>query len=80
MNKILKLLALLAYFFSPTTHADKSKIDVCKVPTSKSSSQDETAWRLFVSINCKTEGQLTWETWKTQACLNCSGQVLLETF
>jgi hypothetical protein len=45
--------------------------DACTVPASPSGTQEETAWRLFVAINCKIgAGQLTWETWTTQACLN----------
>lgn len=43
----------------------------CDLPTARAGSPDELAWRLFVAINCKTKsGQLTWETWTTQACLN----------
>jgi hypothetical protein len=43
----------------------------CDVPTARAGSTEELAWRLFVAASCKTKsGQLTWETWKTQACLN----------
>ena len=43
----------------------------CSVPTAPASTAEETAWRLFVAINCKNaSGQLTWETWQTQACLD----------
>lgn len=43
----------------------------CDLPAARTGSQDELAWRLFVAVNCKTaSGRLTWETWKTQACLN----------
>lgn len=45
--------------------------DACTVPVTASGSQEETAWRLFVALNCKKgSGVLTWETWATQACLN----------
>ena len=41
------------------------------MPTARAGSPEELAWRLFVAANCKTSsGRLTWETWKTQACLN----------
>ncbi len=43
----------------------------CELPKTAAGSNEELAWRLFVAINCKTSGgQLTWETWKTQACLD----------
>lgn len=43
----------------------------CDLPTARAGSKEELAWRLFVAINCKaSSGRLTWETWKTQACLN----------
>jgi hypothetical protein len=48
-----------------------SMADACSLPTRPAGTQEETAWRLFVAINCKTgAGDLTWETWTTQACLN----------
>jgi hypothetical protein len=48
-----------------------SAVDACTLPASPAGSQEETAWRLFVAINCKIgDGDLTWETWTTQACLN----------
>jgi hypothetical protein len=53
--------------------ADKkaAPVDVCALPTAPAKTQEETAWQLFVAINCKiNNNQLTWETWKTQACLN----------
>ncbi len=50
---------------------NNSTIDACALPTKPAATQEETAWRLFVAINCKiNNNQLTWETWKTQACLN----------
>jgi hypothetical protein len=53
----------------------------CDFPTSAAGSHEELAWRLFVAANCRTRtGQLTWETWTTQACLNnpddCTGKRL----
>lgn len=70
-------LTILACGVSSTAMAKPKKsaaapaVDVCTVPTSTSTTQEETAWRLFVAINCKIgAGQLTWETWTTQACLN----------
>jgi len=47
--------------------------DACSIPTTPSSSHEETAWRIFVAINCmQKNGKLTWETWQTQACLDNS--------
>lgn len=49
----------------------KPKSDSCALPSQPAASLEETAWRLFVAANCKNaQGQLTWETWQTQACLN----------
>lgn len=45
--------------------------DACALPEKPAGSPEETAWQIFVAINCKVANQqLTWETWKTQACLN----------
>jgi hypothetical protein len=70
----LTILTILACGTAPTATAKPkaaSTADACTVPTSPVGSQEETAWRLFVAINCKIgAGQLTWETWATQACLN----------
>ncbi|HWU88723.1 MAG TPA: hypothetical protein VN253_15760, partial [Kofleriaceae bacterium] len=42
----------------------------CDLPTAQAGTPEELAWRIFVAISCKTQrGQLTWETWKTQACI-----------
>lgn len=49
----------------------KTLIDACALPMQPAATQEETAWQLFVAINCKLKNnQLTWETWKSQACLN----------
>jgi hypothetical protein len=71
----LTFITILACGLASTAMAGKKKsasaTDVCAVPTSPAGTQEETAWRLFVAINCKIgAGQLTWETWTTQACLN----------
>lgn len=52
------------------TKPPEPKIDSCDFPTKPAASLEETAWRLFVAANCSSHGQLTWETWKTQACLD----------
>jgi hypothetical protein len=73
---LLSLMTLLSVaLYTSSAMADKESIamikDVCALPTSPAGTQEETAWQLFVAINCKTgRGQLTWETWMTQACLN----------
>lgn len=72
----LTLMTILACGIASTATAKSKKsaapaIDACTVPTSPATTQEETAWQLFVSINCKIgDGDLTWETWTTQACLN----------
>ena len=55
-----------------TPYNDKAESgNACSIPTQPASTSEETAWQLFVAVNCKiNNGQLTWETWKTQACLN----------
>lgn len=54
-----------------TTAPPAPKVDSCALPLTPASSLEETAWRLFVAANCKNaQGQLTWESWKTQACLD----------
>ncbi len=40
----------------------------CQLPTQKSASAEETAWQVFVAINCQTNGNLAWETWTEQSC------------
>jgi hypothetical protein len=52
------------------TKPPEPKIDSCDFPAKPASSLEETAWRLFVAANCTDHGQLTWESWKTQACLD----------
>lgn len=52
------------------TKPPEPKINSCDFPSKPASSLEETAWRLFVAANCTDHGQLTWETWKTQACLD----------
>ena len=42
----------------------------CTVPTAPAGSLEETAWRIFVAINCPKDGMLTWETWTEQTCLS----------
>jgi hypothetical protein len=70
----LTLLTILFFGIASVSAAGQKAapaIDACALPTSPAGSQEETAWRLFVAINCKIgAGDLTWETWATQACLN----------
>lgn len=45
-------------------------VSACTLPSTPAGSAEETAWQIFVAINCKVVNQqLTWETWTTQACL-----------
>lgn len=57
--------------FAAYTETNAPAANACAIPTTPASTQEETAWQLFVAANCKiANNQLTWETWKTQACLN----------
>ena len=59
--------------FALAAPAEKKPVvrNACELPRIPAGSAEETAWQLFVAINCKVaNNQLTWETWKTQACLN----------
>lgn len=74
--KLIILIKLIICCMTPNAFATgmSSATDACIIPTERSLSQDETAWRLFVAINCFNEVKnkkksLTWETWQTQACL-----------
>jgi hypothetical protein len=63
----------------PATTPGPAAGAACELPASVTGSREELAWRLFVAASCKTRtGQLTWETWTTQACLNnpddCGGK------
>jgi hypothetical protein len=40
----------------------------CTLPATIASSNEQTAWQLFVAANCAAKGQLTWETWTEQTC------------
>ena len=44
----------------------------CQLPTQKMGSQEQTAWQLFVAMNCVVKTpqgpKLTWETWTEQTC------------
>jgi len=40
----------------------------CSLPTQKAGTPEQTAWQLFVAINCPNQGKLTWETWTEQNC------------
>ncbi len=70
IKESLTLLLLLSGLLSTTTPLAADKDSACSIPTSQLSNQDETAWRIFVAINCKEDGNLTWENWQTQACIN----------
>jgi hypothetical protein len=80
-NNLQKSFAFAAYLFligaaqvvsaAPDGEYAAAPTNACEIPTKPAASTDETAWQIFVAINCKIKnGQLTWETWKTQACLN----------
>ncbi|WP_206207931.1 mannan-binding lectin [Ahniella affigens] len=75
INRHISMAALLAVFcIALTAHAAEKPAaanDACAFPTAPLATQEETAWRIFVAMNCKaSSGALTWETWTTQACLN----------
>lgn len=40
----------------------------CTLPAAMASSNEETAWQIFVAANCAANGQLAWETWTEQTC------------
>ncbi len=40
----------------------------CSLPTQKVGTPEQTAWQIFVAINCQSQGKLTWETWTEQNC------------
>jgi hypothetical protein len=50
----------------------------CVLPTAMASSNEQTAWQIFVAANCVTSGGLTWSTWTEQTCFvnpsSCAGQ------
>ena len=46
--------------------------DPCALPTQAASTPEQTAWQLFVAINCPTGDAtkpLVWETWTEQTCI-----------
>jgi hypothetical protein len=69
---LLSLAVYLGCFTSLAWAAEAdTAVDACALPAKPAATQEETAWRIFVAINCKVKNnQLTWETWKSQACLN----------
>ncbi len=40
----------------------------CNLPSQKAGTPEQTAWQIFVAINCASGGKLTWETWIEQNC------------
>src|SRR4051812_47936900 len=40
----------------------------CALPTTMASTNEQTAWQLFVAANCPVNNQLKWETWTEQSC------------
>lgn len=47
-------------------------VDACAVPTKPAATPEETAWQLFVAINCAsgdTAKPLAWQTWTEQTCI-----------
>ncbi|MGO9261566.1 MAG: hypothetical protein ACLQU1_35470 [Bryobacteraceae bacterium] len=57
----------------PAKSAEQSKPlaapnPACTLPATMASSNEQTAWQIFVAANCAANGQLTWETWTEQTC------------
>ncbi len=52
--------------------SDETLSEACKLPKLPASTQEETAWRLFVAAHCPvntaTGAKLNWETWTEQTC------------
>ncbi len=40
----------------------------CTLPTAMASSNEQTAWQLFVAASCPVGGKFAWETWTEQTC------------
>lgn len=40
----------------------------CTLPTAPARTREETAWQIFVAVNCQQNGQLAWESWTEQTC------------
>ena len=52
---------------TPRADAAPDQADPCVFPTSPSSSNEETAWRLFIAANCPSNnGKVVWENWIEQ--------------
>lgn len=46
--------------------------DPCALPTAPAATPEETAWKIFVAINCPSKDAATplvWETWTEQTCI-----------
>jgi hypothetical protein len=54
---------------APQSAAAPAVVDPCALPKGPVTNNDETAWRLFVAVNCTSNGALTWETWTEQSCI-----------
>lgn len=61
------LVLVLGHGVTPAA-AQTPPLTVCNLPTQKASTPEQTAWQLFVAINCASNGKLTWETWTEQNC------------
>ena len=53
--------------FAPAA-AQTPTVAACNLPTQKAGTPEQTAWQIFVAINCASNGKLTWETWTEQNC------------
>src|ERR1044071_5284383 len=40
----------------------------CTLPSAMASTNEQTAWQLFVAASCQVNGKLAWETWNEQTC------------
>lgn len=75
----LPIFALVACVETPPTTAPVpppspalSKADPCTVPTKPSSTPEETAWRIFVAVNCDSgdaSAPRAYQSWQEQYCL-----------
>lgn len=55
---------------NPAAPAPAATASACTLPTTMASSNEETAWQIFVAANCAANGKLKWETWTEQSCFS----------
>lgn len=62
--------ALLATDQGPGIAPAKAQANpACTLPTAPAATNDQTAWQLFVAINCQTNGKPAWASWIEQSQL-----------